>query len=434
MRIAIVGAGFTGLTAGYELARKGHQVTLYEKEDRPGGLAAVTVVRDQRLERCYHHLFTGDADFVGLIDALGFSRQLEWLAPRNAIYANGKLYPFTTPLNLLCFSELSLAERLQLGLLVIHAQTVRDWRSLEDLTAREWIIRKAGRRVYETVWEPLLISKFDSDAADIGAAWLWNKLKLRGATRGKNFNRELLGYLRGSLGAVLNELAAQILGRGGAIKLSEPVLGLEAAASSVRVATARESTTFDKVIVTIAPELFTALVPQLSEAYRSGLAQIRYKANLCAIYELDRPLSAYYWITVAAKEFPFVAVIEHTNWAHWEGCGARAHAQTHLVYLSRYLDPGHRMYAAPDAEIGALFGTYLAKMFPGWPGRGLQPVCITRERYAQPVVGSGYARLLPPHQTPVPHVLLADMAQIYPEDRGINYAVRLGKKVAALIF
>jgi hypothetical protein len=55
------------------------------------------------------------------------------------------------------------------------------------------------------------------------------------------------------------------------------------------------------------------------------------------------------------------------------------------------------------------------------------------EPAAQPIVTVGYADRIPPLRTPAPGLVLANTTQVYPEDRGTNYAVRLGEQAAATL-
>lgn len=428
MKIGIVGGGPTGLAAGYELARLGHRVVVFEREASCGGLAATVPVGGQEVEKFYHHIFTSDKAVINLLDDLHLSGALAWKTPLSGLHTGDRLYPFTTPLDLLRFRELSPAARIALGLLVYRARMVKDWHALEETTAREWVIKKAGAKVYEKVWGPLLASKFDRDADRISAVWLGNKFKLRGSTRDKVTGPEKFGYLQGSFGLLYKELAARIRQSGGEVRCGQEVKGIiPQNDGSLLVETPAGRENFARVIVTVAPEILLNLVDGFPAEYVARLKKIRYKANLCLLLELSRPLSPYYWISVTDPCSPFVAVIEHTNLAPAADYGA------HLVYLSRYLDAGDELYQAADDEVIKLFTGYLTKLFPSWDKASVLNARLYRARYAQPVVVTGYGGILPGYETPIPHLYLACMAQIYPEDRGQNYSIKTGLEIAALV-
>jgi protoporphyrinogen oxidase len=427
VKIGIVGGGATGLTAGYELSKSGHQVVIYEQEPECGGLVRTVKVGGQNLEQFYHHVFTSDQDLIDLLGELDLNSRLVWISPHNGIYLNNQLHPFTSPLDLLRFKELTLLERISLGLLVYKAKMVKDWDQLEKLSAKDWIIQKAGPNVYRKVWGPLLNSKFDHDADRVSAAWIWNKFKLRGSTRGKNPARELLGYLNGSFGVIYQTLVARIIEQGGMIASGREVTRISPRDDGTLDLSTRQGTeNFERVIVTAAPEVLLNLAG-LPENYAGQLKRIKYKANICLILELEERLSPYYWISVADNSLPFVAVIEQTNFMPVQDY------RSHVVYLSRYLDAADPLYSASDEAVKEQFIAGLKRMFPDWKETTLQRVQVNRTRYAQPVVFTNYSAMIPGYQSPVDHLYLACMAQIYPEDRGQTYAIRMGKEIAKIV-
>jgi len=264
LKIAIVGAGPTGLVAGYDLVKAGHQVRIFEKEPHYGGLVSTTPVGKGRVERFYHHVFTGDREFIEVAQKLSLTVRMRWQTPSNGIYLNNRLYPFTSPLDLLLFPELNFYSRVALGLLICRARKLADWKELEHLPAKEWIIRQAGTEVYQKVWEPLLQSKFAEEAANISAAWMWHKFKQRGSTRSYNFQRELLGYLDGSFMVLYDRLARAVEKGGGEIFLSEAVEGIAVQSDqSLVVSSGKRRERFDKVIVTIPPQALPGITRDL---------------------------------------------------------------------------------------------------------------------------------------------------------------------------
>jgi protoporphyrinogen oxidase len=423
MNVAIVGAGVTGMSAADELLQRGIQCTLYDKDPRVGGLAGSFTVNGVYLEKFYHHLFTSDRAAVALIERLGLGEKLEWLPTSNSFYAN-RIYRLSTPLDLLRFSHLSLWDRVRMGLMYVRARFVQDWAALETITAQEWLIRMAGRASYERVWRPMLRSKFGQYADQVSAVWIWNKLKLRGSSRGKG-QEERLGYLRGGFGQAIDAWETHLRSVGAEFQLSTPVrqVRIENGVATGIVTADGRFRAFDRVLVTVAPELFLRIAPDLPEAYRAQLGQINYLANVCLVLSLDRSLSDTYWLNIGDPAIPFTGVIEHTNMQR-----ADIYGGTHLAYISRYLDADDPAYTQSAEELLVAYLPHLQKMFRGFDRSWVRQVWAWRERYTQPVIGLHYSQIKPPFQTPVENLWLSCMAQVYPQDRGMNYAIVYGQK------
>jgi protoporphyrinogen oxidase len=183
--VAIIGGGFAGLSAAWELVQRGVRVTVCEADEEVGGLAGSFDVGGTRLEKFYHHWFTSDTHVLDIVRELGHEDQVLHRPTRTGMYFAHQFFRLSTPMDVLRFTPLSLPARFRLGLLALRARRVREWKKLEDLTAEEWLVRLGGREVYDIVWKPLLEGKFGPYAPDISAVWFWNKLKLRGGSRGR---------------------------------------------------------------------------------------------------------------------------------------------------------------------------------------------------------------------------------------------------------
>ena len=424
MKIAIIGAGATGLAAGWKLSLKGHSVTVYDKNDRLGGLTAAIPVGDDMLEIYYHHIFTNDTIIIDIIKELGFESELKWYEPSNVIYINNTIYPFTSPMDLLLFKPLSFISRIRMGLMVLQARFVKDYLAIEDITARDWIIKRGGEECYNLVWEPLLNSKFDIDSDKIAATWIWNKFKLRGSSRGKNIIKEQLGYMDGSFVKIYYRMAEIIKSCNGEIRLNDGVTEIYKSNGTFKIKSKSGMEEYDSVIFTASPEKLSYVIKGMGKHYLDSLRKIKYKANICMILELKESLMPNYWMTVADKEIPFVLVIEHTNLVKNHKYGS------HIVYLSRYLDATNELYSKDDESIKDLFISGLKKIFPNFSKEWIIKYHIDRTRDAQPVVRTGYSKLIPEIETPMKGLYLTSMSQIYPEDRGQNYAIRSGLEIS----
>jgi protoporphyrinogen oxidase len=427
MKIGIAGAGATGLTAAYELAKAGHEVTILEAADYKGGLVGTVRVGELDIERFYHHIFTSDTYVIDTIEEMGLSDKLKWISPRSGIYSSKRLFPFSTPMDLLRFNVIPFIERVRLGMLVLYARSINNWAHLEKVTAKDWVTKLAGKNAYEKFWGPLLNSKFDTNANDVAAVWIWNKFKLRGSTRGKDTSSEMFGYLSGSFGQIYKRLTEEIIKRNGQINYACRVSRISKAEDgSIAIESSTGNYHFDKFIFTGSPGLLSNLCTEFTPEYAKKLNGIKYKGNICVLMELEKPLSDYYWITIAENGAPFVLVIEHTNLVK------DPLYQSHVAYLSRYLDAENPVFSYTDEELKTLFYNYLKEIFPHFKEADVKKILISRTKFAQPVVMLNYSDSIPPLSTSVEGLYLASMAQIYPEDRGQNYSYRMGKEVAKL--
>jgi len=430
MRIAIVGGGIAGLTAGYELTKKGYPVVVLEKEAELGGQAGTFPIAGTRLEKFYHHLFTSDRHIVGLMEELGLARRLRWLESRVGFFYGGRIYNFVTPFDLLRFSPLPFPDRVRLGLLTLYLQRLKDWRKLETVTAEEWVTRYGGRRIYEVVWGPLLRGKFGDRAGEVSMAWLWGKLKVRRSLKGRGLQKEFLGYPEGSFQLITDELARRIRERGGEIRTASPVKSIVAEGGGVRELRLRggEAVPADVVIVTVPSPAFLRMFPDMPDDYASFLKGVRYQQALCLVLKLRHSLSHIYWLNIADRDMPFLAAIEHTNYIH-----PQVYNGHHILYLSNYLPPGHPLL---DYSAEELFHHYLPgirRINPRFAPEWVEEMWLFRDEGGQPVITCGYSKRIPPHRTPIRGLYLANTTQIYPEDRGTNYSVRLGQDIARLV-
>ncbi len=155
------------------------------------------------------------------------------------------------------------------------------------------------------------------------------------------------------------------------------------------------------------------------------LRRIRYLSNICLVLRLDRSLSSLYWLNVNDPSFPFVGIIEHTN---FEPAGT--YGGEHIVYLSRYLPADDPTYAMSDEAYLEYALPYLKMMFPEFARAWLRQYHVWRAEYAQPVVERNYSSMIPGVRAGPDNVFLCTMAQIYPEDRGTNYAIKSGRAIA----
>ncbi|MCH8350102.1 MAG: NAD(P)/FAD-dependent oxidoreductase [Chloroflexi bacterium] len=434
MRVGIIGGGAAGLAAAYELVKQGHYAEVFERAPFLGGQASTFEVGGGQLEKGYHHLFVSDVDMVALIHELGLGDKLAWLESKVGLFHGGKVWDFSTPMDLLRFRPLSLLQRIRVGWWTFVLQKTRNWQKFEGITARDWISQHMGRRVYEVIWEPLLRGKFGEYYDQVSMTWLWGKIYLRVASRGKGLQKERLGYPMGSFGEVFDVLGDSIRRQGGDIHISagvdRVVVGDDGATGLEVTLSGQEPETreYDAVIATTPSYIFTRLVPTLPDDYREKLVNVQYLSAVLVILVLDRPLSDKYWINIADANMPFVGIIEHTNMIDKSLYGGK-----HIVYLSNYPSRESELYQKSGEELVEEFIPYLRQINPDFDRSWILEHYHHKVDGAQPIIGVNYSQRMPAHRTPIKNLYLANTTQIYPEDRGTNYSVRMGRQVARMV-
>lgn len=430
MNVAVVGAGFAGLTAGYRLAQKGHKVTIYEKDSKPGGLAQSFDFGGQELDCFYRHVFKSDLDMIALIKELGLEGKFEWIESKMGFMCRGKVYSFTTPLDLLRFDPIPLVERIRTGIMSFYLRYINNWKKYESITAKDWIEKYMGKKSYEVIWGPLLKQKFAERAHEIAMTWLYGRIACRFKSREKGGTKEVLGYMHGSYQVIVDALAERIKGLGGQIELSSAVsfvISEGGAAAGVKVK--GKEIKYDAVLVTCAPALLKEMVKSNDEDYDRRVASLGYYGAINLVIRTKQSINGpVYWMNIADLNSPFVAVVEHTNFVKKE-----EYAGDVIIYIGNYISTDKPLYKAAGEEIKKTFFAYLKKLYPQFDESQVKAWAVNRTPFAQPVVPTGYSKIKLEYKGPLKRLYIANMSMIYPEDRGMSYSVRLGNEAAEII-
>ena len=318
--------------------------------------------------------------------------------------------------------------------MVKYLQLARKKEPFESITASKWIRKYAGLQAHDLVIGPLLKGKFGKYANEISMAWLWNKFALRTTSRDKTGYKELLGYPTGSFGQIFTKMSEQIQLSGGEVRLSTPVQEIKVSdgrASGLRIKNKDDSDClleFDAIIATVPSYLMSRLVPNLDKHYSTFLTKVDYLAAVLLILVLDRPLTSFYWINVADRSMPFLGIVEHTNFISPE-----QYEGNHIVYITNYLDIDSDLYAMDQESLLETYKPFLHKFNPDFDLSWVRSVYHHKINAAQPIITTNYSDKIPDFQTPIEDLFLSNTTQIYPEDRGTNYSVKLGKELATLI-
>lgn len=440
MKIAIIGAGAGGLSAAYDLSKAGHDVTIFEAGAEVGGLAAGFKAEgwDWTLEKFYHHWFSTDEAVLDLINEIGQAGKVQFEFPITSLWQSEGNYPldqtwFGNPLlsrmvNVLSLKPLPLLDRIRFGAVGLLLKLYRNGIALEKHTADAWLLRAVGRRAHELVWRPMLIGKFGPLYDRVNMAWFWARMYKRTAA---------LGTFEGGFQAFLNALAEAVTAQGADLRLNTPVQGLTRQAGGIEITLADETFKVDAVLSTTSPRLMARLAVGLPDEYTEKLNALQSMGALALVLALDRELmpDGTYWLNLPANSpdkesnpFPFLALVEHTHYmdkAHYGG--------DHLIYCGDYLAPDHPFFKMDKDELSAHFLPALKKVNPDFSADWVRVSWLFKAPYAQPVPFVNHSEKIPDIRTPLAGVYFASMSQVYPWDRGTNYAVEIGRRAAQMM-
>jgi len=301
---------------------------------------------------------------------------------------------------------------------------------LEQETADSWLRRWYGDKIYEMTWQPMLIGKFGPYYQEANMAWMWARIHVRSPK---------LGYFVGGFQTFVDRLAGAVEERGGDIRYRVPVNSISTESrDGFLLQGAGEDEIYDRVLVTTSPVLMSKIVSGLPQEYVSRLRSLKSMGAVVMTLALKQPLmtdSHTYWLNIPAyspdksqNEVPFLALVEHTNYIDSKHYGGDT-----IIYCGDYVAADHPYFTMSRQELEDLFTGVLHKFNPDFRPDWVRKSWLFREPYAQPVPMINHSQNIPDIRTPHTGLYLASMSQVYPWDRGTNFAVEIGRRAARLM-
>jgi protoporphyrinogen oxidase len=410
-KVAIIGGGIMGISLGYFLSRQNVNVEIFEASPVLGGLAGPIILEDgSQVDRFYHAILSSDDHLRQLAAELGIADQLRFRETKMGFYHQGQIYPMNNLVDFLRFPPLGWIDRFRLGLTILYAQFVRDWRQLESINVEDWLVRLSGKNTFNNIWRPMLKAKFDGGFENTPATYIWSRLVRMKSTRGGASQKEEAGHLIGGYLTLIKAMAEHITARGGKIYLDCPVQEIvidQGEARGIRLA--GEFHPFDAVVGTVQAPIFRRLIPNAGQEYLDFLGKTEYLGVIAPLLVMDRPLTGYWTLNITDDRFPFTGVIETTSYIDPQYVGGH-----HLVYLPKYTSPGSPWQGKSDDEIRKIWSENLQAMFPKFDPRSIRYFLVHRERFVEPLHKLNGTDEIPPIKTPFENLYLATTAQIYP--------------------
>ena len=420
-KVAVIGAGPMGLACAYALASAGCQVSIYESDDRIGGMSAFFDFDGLPLERYYHFVCKPDKALFDVLDEFGLADRLRWRQTDMGFYYEGRMYRWGRPDCLLRFPHLNLIDKMRYALHVMYTQRISDWRALDRIEATAWLRKWVGERAYAVLWQRLFDLKFYEHAHQLSAAWIGTRIK-RVALSRRNLFQEELGYLEGGSQVLLDAYAARLQSLGARVFLSTPVDRIVTREGIVTgVDAAGEIQETDAVFSTVPLKYVPRIAPDLTEAERAKIASIENIGVVCVLLKLSRPFTGYFWMNVNDSRLEIPGIIEYTNLNP---------LAANVVYFPYYMPKSHPKWQWDDHQFIEEVTAYAKQIRPDWAESDVKATYVARYEFAQTVCGPGFYDELPPMETSIRGFYMADTAYYYPEDRSISESIDVGRKLA----
>jgi protoporphyrinogen oxidase len=420
-RIVVLGAGPMGLAAAQRAVTLGHEVDLIEADRKVGGMAAHFDFSGTSIERFYHFVCKSDAPTFALMNELGIADKMRWVNTSMAYYTHGKVHKWGDPISLLMYPHLTLIEKFRTGLQMFLTTKSGNFDRIEHLTSRQWIERGSGKSVYNKLWKRLQELKFYEFADEVSASWIATRIKRIGNSR-KSIFQEQLGYIDGGSETLVEAVAEDIRRKGGRIHLQTPaerVIVDHGRVNAVR--TGSSAFAADAVISTVPIPLVNRLIPDLPQDWQDKYAAIRNIGVVCLLFKLRKSVTPHFWLNIVADDIDIPGLIEFSN--------LRPVGET-IVYVPYYMPITQPKWAWTDQKFIDEAFAYIKRINPKLGDEDLIDAKVGRLRHAQPICEPNFADKLPPVQTPIIGLQIADTCYYYPEDRGVAESIRLGRRMA----
>lgn len=427
----IVGGGIMGMTLAHRLAQQGQKVTIYEAAPEMGGLVSSWKIGDVEWDKFYHVILLSDFRTRNLLKEIGLEENIQWRETKTGFYINGKLYSMSDTIEFLRFPTLNLIDKFRLGLTVIAASRIKNWKRLEKIPVTTWLKRWSGSNTYNKIWLPLLRAKLGESYKETSAVFIWATIQRLYGARKSGLKKEMFGFVDGGYKKVITAFKQKLLNEGVIINTSCLVKEVNTSPNRKLQVIPQSGNTeeFDEVIVTLPSEISSKLCTSLTAQEKQMLNNIEYLSVICVAVLLENSLSNFYVTNITDSRVPFTGVIEMTALVDKKFLNGNS-----LIYLPKYVVSGDPLFQQTDAEIKDYFMDNLKKMYPEVTEENIRFVGVARAKHVITVAKLNYSATLPDVRTSVPNLYIINTSQIKDGTLNVNETVKVAETKLKEIF
>ena len=423
-KCGIVGGGIMGMTLALRMAQQGKKVTLFEAAPELGGLASSWKMNDVEWDKFYHVILLSDFGTRGILKEIGLEDKIEWVETKTGFYMNGKLYSMSDTIEFLKFPTLNLIDKFRLGITIILASRIKDWKRLEKIPVTTWLKRWSGSNTFNKIWLPLLRAKLGDSYTRTSAVFIWATIQRLYGARRSGLKKEMFGYVPGGYKRVIEAFKQKLILEGVEIKTSYVATEIKAADNNKSRISFTDGITeeFDKIISTLPSGLSAKLCNGLSKEEIQKLNNIEYLGVICVAVLLDKPISSFYVTNITDSWVPFTGVIEMTALVDKKHFNNNA-----LVYLPKYVNPADPLFNYSDEEIKKFFIGNFKKMYPWLTDENIKFTGVAKARHVITVLTENYSANLPGIKTSIPNVYIINTSYIPDGTLNVNETIRVAE-------
>jgi protoporphyrinogen oxidase len=420
----IIGGGIMGMTLAHRLAQQGHKVTIFESAPELGGLVSSWKMGDIEWDKFYHVILLSDFRTRSILEDIGLGDKIEWVETKTGFYIKGKLYSMSDTIEFLKFPTLNLFDKFRLGLTIIIASRIKNWKRLEKIPVTTWLKRWSGSNTYNKIWLPLLRAKLGESYHKTSAVFIWATIQRLYGARRSGLKKEMFGFVPGGYKTVIESFKQTLIDENVIIKTGHTAKEIKTSTvGKPQISFTHDAMEeFDEVIVTLPSAIAAKLCMGLSKPEVERLNNIEYLGVICVAVLLDKSISQFYVTNITDSWVPFTGVIEMSALVDKAYLGGNA-----LVYLPKYVVAEDPLFDKPDEEIKEYFISNFKKMYPWLTDDNIKFAGVARAKHVITVAKLGYSEILPGVKTSIPGVYIINTSHIKDGTLNVNETVRVAE-------